>query len=71
MGHFERVEVAYASMKGVYASLNGAYAHLVRFGLLGFNLSLGLFQIFSWTHYLKLFLIEKGKIVIETGNSKY
>ena len=57
--HFERVEVAYASMEGGYTSWKDAYAHLVRFRLLGFGSSLGLFQIFSQTHYSKFVLIDK------------
>jgi hypothetical protein len=71
VGHFERAEEAYAPMEGVYASLEDAYAHLVRFGLLDFGLSLGSFQIFSRTHYSKLFLIDKSSIIIGTRDSRY
>ena len=45
-------------------TLLGMVHYLVRFGLLGFGLSLRLFQIFSWAHYSKLFLIDKSSIVV-------
>jgi hypothetical protein len=54
-----------------YASWKGAYAHLVKFWLLGFGLSLSLFQIFFQAHYSKFFFIDKSSIVIGTGDSGY
>ena len=70
-GHFKSVEEAYESTKDAYTSWKGAYVHLVWFGLLGFGLSLVLFQVLSWAHYSKLFLIDNSSIIIGTGDSGY